>query len=134
MAVGADDIALGDLGEQSRARREQRLRPGDPEKLGIGVAMVEVHLVREERLAAVFAWHATELAEKLERRALSGQDAIDLSLAVPPVVVDVVRTLITSARHNTEDAQATDVVSMGLGPPSRHLADAHSSPSLLPKR
>lgn len=55
--------------------------------------------MRLEAAAAVLARHATQLAEELEGRALTGHDSLDLFRAIPLVVLHVVRPLTRSLRH-----------------------------------
>ena len=61
--------------------------------------MIEVHLMRLECLSAVRARNAEQRPEELERRTPPREDAVDLSLSIPVVVADVVRTLIAGAWH-----------------------------------
>ena len=99
VTVRADDIAFRDLFEQALSRREQRLGPRNAEGLCRGVAMIEIHLVRLERPAAIHARHPAQLPQELERRALPPQHAIDLSFAITTVVIDVVGTLTRPYMH-----------------------------------
>jgi hypothetical protein len=62
--------------------------------------MVEVHLMRKELAATVLTGDPPEVTQELERRALSCRDPIDLALAVPLVVEDVVRALIARTGHS----------------------------------
>jgi hypothetical protein len=68
--------------------------------------MVEVHLMGPEATSAILAWHSSEISQELKGRALPLSDAVDLALAIPPVVLDVVRALARSAGHPHEDEQA----------------------------
>ena len=56
--------------------------------------MVEVHLMREERPAAVFVGNLAKLAEELERGVLPRRHPIDLTLSIAAVVAHVVGPLI----------------------------------------
>ena len=66
--------------------------------------MVEVHLVRQERAAAVHARDSTEVAQELEGDALPSRDAVNLALSIPSVIADVVWALVTRARHQPKMA------------------------------
>jgi hypothetical protein len=68
MAVRADDIAFLDLGEKDIARLEHRLRPCESEGLHARIPMVEVHLVRLERLIAVVARKPPHVPKELDGR------------------------------------------------------------------
>ena len=61
--------------------------------------MVEVHLVRQERSAAVEARHVPELAQEIARCVLPRLNAVDLRLPIAAVVLDVVRALTLPNGH-----------------------------------
>lgn len=61
--------------------------------------MVEVHLVRLEFPAAIRTWNTTKVANQLDHPCLPDTDPLQLQVAVPPVVLDVVLSLAGSNGH-----------------------------------
>jgi hypothetical protein len=86
MAVGADDIALGDLDQQFRPSHEHGSTFGQPECLETRIAVVEVHLVRRQDRTAIGARHAPELAEIRQGRGLPRSNSFRLATPVASVV------------------------------------------------
>jgi hypothetical protein len=61
--------------------------------------MVEVHLIRPEPPAAIRTWNPTKVAKQLDHSCLPDTDPLQLQVAIPPVVLDVVRSLAGSNAH-----------------------------------
>ena len=61
--------------------------------------MVEVHLEWLEPASAVGARHSPDVPEELDHPVLPDANALELEVAVPLVVLDVVRTLAGSRAH-----------------------------------
>ncbi len=64
------------------------------------VAMVKVHLVGLEPLAAVCAWHPTQVTEHLDHARLPDPDALDFHLAISAVVIDIRGPLALPSVHS----------------------------------
>jgi len=62
--------------------------------------MIEVHLVRLEPPAAVRARDPPKVPEKLNHPGLSDSDPLQFEVPIPPVVLDVVRSLAWSKSHD----------------------------------
>lgn len=73
---------------------QHRSASPEVESLRGGVSVIKVHDVRFESPTAVETWDASQVAQPCQRRTLPNQDALDLLLAMPRVVRDVVRALI----------------------------------------
>jgi hypothetical protein len=99
MADGADNVALGDLGFQDISGGQHGPAARQLKRLRRWVAMVEVHLIRRERLPAIGTRLRSEVPEECQGRLLTSHYPSDLSLAVLPVVADVRGALIAEARH-----------------------------------
>ena len=100
VTCGADHVALGDLLQQSTAGCEHGPRVRDLKRLVRRLAMVEVHLVWQKGATAVHARDPANITEECERGALPREDAIDLTLAITLVVLDVVGALRLRTRHS----------------------------------
>jgi len=99
VAVGADDVALAYLREQPRSGHQHCAALGQAEQLGCRISMVEVHLMGLEQRTAVGTWAAAETPKEVHCRCLAGLHPLDLTLAIPPVVRDVRRTLARTLPH-----------------------------------
>jgi hypothetical protein len=85
MAVGANDVALIDLGQQFRPSHEHGSTLAQPECLELGISVVEVHLVRRQDGSAIGAWHMPEIAEKGQGRGLPRPYAFRLAAPIASV-------------------------------------------------
>lgn len=108
MTIGADDVAFRNFGQKAFAWHEHRSRCRDVERLDPRVPVVEVHLVRQESAAAIFARNPAQVAKERERHPLPGDHAIELTLSISLVVADVVGTLVTRAWHRPKMTQAPE--------------------------
>ena len=61
--------------------------------------MIEVHLMRLEPLAAIGARDAAKITQQLDHPGLSDSDPLDFEVTIPPVVLDVVRSLARTNSH-----------------------------------
>ena len=64
--------------------------------------MVEVHLVRLATSTAIGAGDTAEITKKLHHARLAYANALQLQIAIPSVVLDVIRTLTWSPAHGSE--------------------------------
>jgi len=106
MAVGADDVALRDLGQQHLARFQERLSSRDRERLLGWVTVVEIHDPRLECVATVAAGPSTGVTKKSQRCLLATSNALEFILAMRSVVLGVVSALVVCGPHLRQLEQA----------------------------
>jgi hypothetical protein len=99
MAVRADHIAFRGLIQEPDARHQHRPALGQPEGLGRGIPMIEIHLMRGESPATVRARDSTKVPQEFERSGLARADTGKLALAVPRVIRHIRFTLGPGRRH-----------------------------------
>jgi hypothetical protein len=62
--------------------------------------VIEVHLVRLELPTTVCAWLAAKVSQKLDHASLPYPNALELEIAIPAVVLNVVGSLAGSWPHD----------------------------------
>jgi len=75
MTICADDIALCRLDQELLAILQRRSARAQPELLGRGIAMIEVHLMAGEAAATVGTRNVPKLPQELGRRGLAALDS-----------------------------------------------------------
>ncbi len=98
MAVGANDIALRDLGQKSRPTDASGPLQ-DIELLRLGIPMIKVHRLGRKALAAVRARELLQLVEDFDVFQRAAADASELSVAILAVVTHVVGALTRATAH-----------------------------------
>jgi hypothetical protein len=101
MAVGADDIALGQFVLQPCLGSEHCPTRRQPKQFGRRIPVVEVHLMGLEGSPAIGAGSATNIPQERQSGILSLADSRNLRLTIPRVVQDVVWPLIPKRSHRT---------------------------------
>ena len=99
MAVDAHDIAFRDLSEQLVATLQQRAARGHHERLLPLIAVIELHLNRQEAVAAIRTRNVAKFAEKRGRCRLATRDASYLAVPVRGVIALVRRVLAPPLAH-----------------------------------
>src|SRR5712691_7446585 len=99
MTIGAYDIAFPDFREEPRPGHQHRGTSCQSEDLVRWISVMEVHLVRFERLATVGAWAPPQISEQGERHILARAYSRNLGFSVPPVVGNIGRPLTRSYPH-----------------------------------
>src|SRR2546422_11356386 len=77
VTIRAHDVALRDLGEENVPSLQQDFAGRERERLGLRIAVIEVHDPGRKTLATVGARSTSQVPEKLECRRLANSDPLD---------------------------------------------------------